>query len=121
MNTLRAASQEEVVSYYITSELKRFVEHSDREPELPPKLLKALGEAAEPFEGPLQHMSRALICRWRDHSWLYEQFWDRTLSRFWSLVEVMPNEIDVMPLGGNANEFHYPKLDQFVDELRGAA
>ena len=125
MLTIRPATREEVVAYYITSELQGFLENADIDPTIHPKAFKAFHEPGaphepgKPFEGALQHMSRALLDIWRDHAWLYEQFWSRSLQ--WSLVELQPCEIDVTPLGGEVDEFHYPKLDKFVQELKSAA
>ena len=119
MRVIRPATREEVVSYYIASELKRFLENADKEPNVSSNLIKALCEPPHINEGALHHMSRALLGIWREHSWLHQQFWDHNL--LWNVVELAPHEIDVMPLGGSAEEFHYPKLNQFVEELRAAA
>jgi hypothetical protein len=119
MRIIRAATREEVVSHYIASELKRFLENAEKEPQLASKFAKALSEPGQPGEGTLHHMSRALLGTWREHCWLHEQFWHHNL--LWSLVELAPSEINVMPLGGAADKFHYPNLDDFVKELRVAA
>ena len=120
MKQIRQSSREEVVSYYIASELKRFLERADKQPSLDPKIIRAFSELANTNEGTLQHMSRALLDVWREHSWLHQQFWSQP-PLAWSLVEVQPAEIDVMPLGGKPEEFHYPKLDVLVQQLQAAA
>jgi len=117
---IRKASLEEVVSYYITSELKRLVEHADKQPDIAQRAIGALAVAGDRAEGALQHMSRALLGIWRQHSWLHDQFWGLQ-RRLWSLITIGPNEMDLMPLGGKADEFHYPKLNKAVEELREAA
>ncbi|MBU6400342.1 MAG: hypothetical protein KGS61_08490 [Verrucomicrobia bacterium] len=116
MRHIRSAAREEVVAHYIASELNRVVEHADAG-EVPDAAF--LGLPASPSEGALQHMSRVLLCDLRKHSWLYDQFWAR-VGR-WSLVKLRPDEIDVMPIGGPADKWHYPKLDAFVRDLQAAA
>jgi hypothetical protein len=83
------------------------------------RVLRAFELRGESGEGSLRHMSRALLGVWRQHSWLHDQFWGQ--RHIWSLVDIEPKEIDLMPLGGEADDFHYPKLDQAVKELELAA
>lgn len=106
-------------SYYISSELKRLIEHANAEPKLAARVIESFKVPVRNTEGALDHFSRALLDEWRQHGWLHNQFWHSGLR--WSLVKLEPSEIDVMPLGGKAEEFHYPKLDRFVAELRDAA
>lgn len=120
MKQLRQSSREEVVSYYIISELKRLVESADKQPTLESKVVDALkSEPCDAKEGTLHHMSRSLLGEWRGHSWLHERFWSDP-PLVWSLVEVQPDEINVLPIGGKPEEFHYPKLNALVEELRVA-
>jgi hypothetical protein len=119
MIRIRCASREEVVSYYITSELHSRLERVDRQPGISPQVLKTLSALSKPDEGALQHFSRVLLL---SHSWLCDQFWkpDR-LTLHWSLVTLHPNEIDVLPIGNSKEDWDYPKLDILVQRLRVAA
>jgi hypothetical protein len=116
---LRASSREEVVSYYVTGELDRLVEHADVDPELESAALASLIAPANAGEGALQHLSRTLLVIYRKHSWLYDRLYE--VQRAWSLIEVTTDEIDMMPMGGEPTSFHYPKLSALVREVKDAA
>lgn len=108
MEYLDDANRREVVCSYLLSEPSRL----------------ELGNSAEAIcegddENAIQCLAHKLICDVRNHSWLYEQFYQKGL--FWSLASLCIDEIDVMPMGGNARDFHYPKLSKFVDEVKCAA
>ena len=115
MKILRVSTREEVVSYYISSELHRLVEHADRGDKPDSSILNL---SPNPNEGALQHMSRMLLGELRKHSWLHTQFWERNLD--WFLISLAPNEVDAMPMGGDVATWKYPKLDILVHEIQEA-
>jgi len=116
MDKIRLSSRDEVVVAYLRSELAAL---SEKDENTFQKAVALLNTKSSTSEGPLQHLTRVLLCDYRCHSWLYEQLYKNDLS--WYLAKIHASDIDVPPIGGDASHWHYPKLDRFVEDLKTAS